>query len=272
MGVCVVEGVGCVQTDREVDVAAFARNAVEQLGVQSLCFPLLYPEIGVPQALSVLDSSSLLERRPSPVIDWSDRGVQLWTRCEQRLGSRATRRRRRFEESGAACTWVSGQLAVDVIAEIERKSWKSAAGMDMHTRSQFELYEELVRCGFVQVRAAVLDGEPIAYRLDCTVRGVLFCLKWSFNDTYRHLSPGFAMLAIDLARAHGSSAISAVDLYGSPDSLKALLATGERRRCDVYWPQSVAAAEMQAERAEHDRMGIRTQALGGGIRSAYVTE
>jgi len=272
LGICLVEGVGCLQTGHQVDVAEFVRASVTDLNVGSLCFPLLYDESAVPRSLGALPAASCMERRPSPLIDWSDHGAGLWARCEDRLGSRAASRRRGFEESGATCAWIDGQAADDVVADIERKSWKSAAGLDMHSRGQFGLYAELVLRDFVKVRVATVEGDAIAYRLDCLVADVLFCLKWSFDDGFRHLSPGFAMLALDLARSHSSSIVRVIDLYGAPDTLKSLLATGERRRSDVYWPPSVATEKMLLERTAHDGVGILAHESGVGLRSLYAED
>jgi hypothetical protein len=111
---------------------------------------------------------------------------------------------------------------------------------------------------------------PIAYRIDTCVGGVLFALKWSFDEAWRRVSPGFSLLAVDLPRRCKILDVTHADLFGSPDLLKDAVSTGERQRCEFIWPSGPVADRILAERHAHDTRAAQALAQGKGIRTSYA--
>lgn len=197
-------------------------------------------------------------------------GVGLMARVRERYGSRADRQWRRFENAGLAVATVAGKPAVEVLDRIERASWKTKAGQSMHEREdQFALYCTLIERGVADLEV-VYDGlSPVAYRLDTKIGRVVTCLKWSYDDRYRRFSPGFHLLTTDLVRRWSGADLARVDLFGSPDLLKRLISTGERRRFDLAWPDASVAQDLRLERISFDAKIRASYEAGRGIREHY---
>ena len=272
LATCFVQGAGLMATgDGPVDVIEFLEVARGQLGVEAVYFPLLYEDVQDAQALLSSNSGRMLRRRPSPVISWHDGGADVWDRCVRRLGSRARRRRTKFEGRRLQVRTVDGGLAADIVESIERSSWKAPLGQDMVSRGQIGFYRRLIETGEPLIRVAFDDERAVAYRLDLTVGRNIYCLKWSFDEQMRSVSPGFYLLAVDLAECYSTADVDAVDLFGAPDLLKDTLSTGERSRIDLVWPGGRVAASVLSERGAHDRINAAIHASGVGVRDAYVT-
>lgn len=207
-------------------------------------------------------------RLPSPHVDCRP-GDDLWARVQERYGSRAARQRRRAEACGLVQRRLAGEAAVAVVDHVERRSWKARAGQSMHHRDdQYALHAQMLRDGLTSV-SALLDGDrPVAYRLDAQARRTVACLKWSYDDDYRRCSPGFYLLTCGLAHDWDHRAVDRIDLFGSPDQLKRLVATGEMRRVDLAWPAE-AAVTLAAERRAHDRRAAAALRDGMGLRRLY---
>jgi hypothetical protein len=252
-----------------VDPLELVSAARSHLGIDTLYMPLLYDDIPYTAELLRLDDAVVLRRRPSPTICWDRRGADLWGRCELRLGSRARRRRKRFEESGLSVRTVTGDEAMRAVDRVELSSWKARMGQDMRSRGQWAFYQHLILGGAASVRVASRDREALAYRLDMIVDRTVFCLKWSFDERSRRFSPGFYLLAVDLVSSYSDAAIDRIDLFGAPDALKDSLADGSRERLDLAWPSGPMASTVLAERAEHDRRTLTNYECGKSIRSNY---
>lgn len=267
---CLVAGAGgFLGEDTAQNVGPWLVETRAALAVDILYFPLLYPDLTTARRLLAAPSGRRLERRPSPVIDWSRRGEDLFRRCEERLGSRARRRRQRFERAGLAVRWLEPTESRYALDYVERRSWKADCGQDMHGRGQFDLYAQLAKTGAATIRA-VFDGpHPVAYRLDMRAGEVVYCVKWSFDETYRSVSPGFYLLACDLPVSYPDRSVTTIDLYGSPDTLKGALASGVRQRWDLAWPDGSVATRILDERQAHDAAQEQVYRRSGGIREAY---
>ena len=260
----------CLFTDRQYageghDFAGLADAVRSELGVPLVYFPLL----GSAAARRGRSAGfAVWERLPSPYVGWSDRGAGLMSRVRERYGSRADRQWRRFENAGLTVATVAGKPAIEVLDRVERASWKTATGQSMHERGdQFALYCVLIERGVADLEV-VYDGTfPVAYRLDTKIGRVVACLKWSYDDRYRRFSPGFHLLTTDLVRRWSGVDLARVDLFGSPDLLKRLVATGERRRFDLAWPDGSAAQDLRLVSAAAD--GV--EAEGRAIRREGAT-
>lgn len=210
-------------------------------------------------------------RLDSPHIDWRLPIELLWRRVCRRYGSRAERQRRRFDGSGLHERALRGAEAVDAMDVVERRSWKARAGQSMHHRDeQFVLYGALLRDGTATL-ATVFDGDrAVAFRLDTLVARTVCCLKWSYDEAYRRCSPGFHLLTRGLVNTWGGRDVERIDLFGSPDRLKALVSTGATARVDLAWPRGQLAHELGEERATHDERIRRAFEAGLGVRQVYA--
>lgn len=251
------------------DLPAFTAALTEQTAADLVYFP----NVATSSFADCSDVSGGLvtwERLPSPYIDLAGlTASSLWERVCSRYGSRAERQRRRFESAGFEVRALADEEAVAAVSTVERKSWKAHAGQSMHQRdNQFALYSDLLRSGLAQIIAA-FDGElPVAFRLDVRTGITVQCLKWSYDEAYRRYSPGFYLLTHALA-ANLPPGVDRIDLFGSPDLLKDLLADGTQPRIDVAWPAGDCAEALRAERESHDRRIQIARTSGRGVRTLY---
>ncbi len=243
------------------------------LAVDVLWFPLICMDMPGTCELAALRGAAVSNRRPSPTISWSTNGGGVWNRAHNNLGRRAERRRRAFETLGLECREVEdADLVIEFVAQIERSSWKATCKQDMFSRDQFSLYSSLVRRGVLRA-VMVFDGDrPVAYRLDGRSGKTLFCVKWSYDEAHARASPGFYLIAVDLAQRYRGSDITRIDLFGGSDSLKESVMTGSRHRVDIAWPNGERADELLLRGLEHDAIVENHLKTGRGLRHLYYTE
>jgi hypothetical protein len=209
------------------------------------------------------------ERLPSPFVDWSDRGTDLLRRVRDRHGSQADRKWRRFEAGGLRVRLRVDDPSADV-REIESRSWKAGAGQAMHQRGQLGLYSTLLSEGIATADIAYLGQRPVAYRIDAQIGDEVACLKWSFDERFRRFSPGFYLLTVGLRLRYADSALERIDLHGSPDTLKALVATDSRPRLDAAWATNYERVKrLRRERTLHDERIREVWVARKGVRHAY---
>jgi hypothetical protein len=242
----------------------------QQLCVSSLWFPLMCEDMAATRLLMSMDDVMTFSRRPSPIIDWSNSGSEVWTIACERLGGQAERRRKAFEKIGLSIQSIEDpERAVQFIAQVERMSWKASSAQDMFSRDQFALYSTLIRERVLRTVGVVDDGRPVAYRLDGRADHTLFCVKWSYVEGYSKVSPGFYLIAQDLARRYGQMHLARMDLYGGLDTLKAAVMTGARSRVDVVWPGGPAAVELTRRGLAFDSILDSHFRTGRGLRYLY---
>lgn len=244
-----------------------AKQVCEDLGT-----PVVYfPHMGHETARRAHGRFALWERLPNSVLDWSDRGATLCKRVRERYGSRSQRQWSRFERSGLTVRTALGDAAISAVDWIEGRSWKATCQQSMHHRdNQLELYSALIKNNLVQLDVAYDGLKPVAYRMDARVGDTVMCLKWSFDEEYRRLSPGFYMLTVGLVERWARTDVSCIDLSGSPDSLKTLVRTDVSPRFDLAWPVGRAASKIRIERERHDARLRTNYEAGRGIRHAYL--
>ncbi|MGI9001655.1 MAG: GNAT family N-acetyltransferase [Pseudonocardia sp.] len=229
------------------------------------------PVVYFPHVASAAASGLASWRRlDSPIVTWADRGRDLPDRVRRRYGSRADRQWRRFETAGLTAAPVSGAEAISVLDTIERRSWKAACGQSMHDRDQqFELYSGLLDRNLVTLDVVWHGRRPVAYRLDARTGRTVACVKWSFDEDYRRCSPGFSLLTRGLVCRWGAVELDRIDLFGSPDTLKDVVASGAVPRYDLAWPPGPAAAALCAERSAFDRAARDNHVARRGVRYLY---
>ncbi|MGH3941044.1 MAG: GNAT family N-acetyltransferase [Pseudonocardiaceae bacterium] len=209
-------------------------------------------------------------RRDSPTVTWTEQGRDLPERVRRRYGSRADRQWRRFQAAGLTTAPASGTAAVAVLDTIERRSWKAMCGQSMHDRDQqFELYSGLLDRNLVTLDVAWHGRRPVAYRLDARMGRTVACVKWSFDEAYRRSSPGFYLLTEGLVRRWGPVELDLIDLFGGPDTLKDMVASGAVPRYDLAWPPGSAADELRAERSAFDHAARDNHTASRGVRHLY---
>lgn len=209
-------------------------------------------------------------RRDSPTVTWAEQGRDLPERVRRRYGSRADRQWSRFEAAGLTTAPASGAAAVAVLDTIERRSWKAMCGQSMHDRDQqFELYSGLLDRNLVTLDVAWHRRRPVAYRLDARMGRTVACVKWSFDEDYRRSSPGFYLLTQSLVRRWGTVELDLIDLFGSPDTLKDMVASGTVPRYDLAWPPGPAADALRAERSALDHAAQDNHTARRGVRHLY---
>ncbi|WP_189239040.1 GNAT family N-acetyltransferase [Planomonospora parontospora] len=238
------------------------------LGTGLLYFPLAYPESAAADRLAAVPRMAVWRRSPSPVVRWDDGGHGVMERFRERHGSQATRKTRRWNSSLRAAT-MTGTAACAALAEIERHSWKASARLDLDSEGQLGYYQRLLRRRLVTMSAAVLGDRPVAYRLDARHQDTVYALEWSYDARFGGHAPGMFLMVDGLRRRWGGVPLKRIDLFGGPDMLKLLVATGDRERIDFAWPAGPAADRLRRERHAHDARLRRCLDAGVGVRAAY---
>lgn len=245
----------------QLGVRLSARQVATALNCAEVYWPLLTDQAP--------PGATTWERLASPYVGWSNGGTDLLERVRERHGSQADRKWRRFEAGGLLVRLRVADPRAD-IREIERRSWKAAAGQAMHQRGQLGLYSTLLSEELATADVAYLGDRPVAYRIDTQVGDEVACLKWSFDEDFRRFSPGFYLLTVGLRLRYADSSLQRIDLHGSPDTLKALVATGGQVRCDAAWALDTERVKhRRRERMFHDERIRRTWVARRGIRHAY---
>jgi hypothetical protein len=243
---------------------------LRQLRVSHLVFPLVYRDDARTKALCSVQGTAVFGRRPSPIIDWSQNGVDIDSRLQERLGSRYRRRRRAFERRSFTVLAIDDcDAAAGIVRDVEKQSWKARCGQDMLSRRQFSLYESLLRRQVLKATAVIDAGRPVAYRLDGFAGSVVVCVKWSYDDAYAKTSPGFYLIACDVPRRYGERSLSHIDLFGGEDTLKCVVMSGSVGRVDVVYPGDEKAPELVRDGLRLDRQVAAHLPSGRGLRYFY---
>lgn len=240
-----------------------------ETGAEVLYFPLAYPHTAATSLLARVPDIVRWERTPSPAITWSDCGTGMDARFQQRYGSQAARKERKWQAHLQART-LPPQAAVQVLTQIEATSWKAGQRADLGASGQLTSYQHLLQKGMVELAATFYRGEPIAYRLDCLFRDTVYALEWSFDQRYAPLAPGIFLLVQGLVQRWGSTPLACIDLFGSPDLLKSLIETHRRPRIDLAWPPGKSTQHLCAARREHDAHLTRCVTQGIGVHRVYI--
>jgi hypothetical protein len=237
-----------------------------------LYFPLVYKHTFTGIAFS--NSNAIgWQRSSSPIILAAAVNEDLVARAKIRIGSIADKRIKRFENSGASIKTAKNEESMNYISTIEQRSWKATCGQDMFSRNQAYIYESLARSEHSHVRIAMLGDKAIAYRFDYRINNIVYALKWSFDESYKKLSPGFYMLTKDLTQSWRNKNIYHIDLHGSLDNLKSSICDDDMgcERSDYAWPAGNDDVYiLRSERIEHDRRQLDNMKAGRGIRYLYL--
>ncbi|MFV2195473.1 GNAT family N-acetyltransferase [Nocardiopsis sp. LOL_012] len=260
-----------VLADRELEPETLRRLLgwiARDLDAAYLYFPLAYPETAAAGALAAVPGMAVWNRSHSPVIDWEDQGHGILNRFHDRHGSQARRKARRWRKA-LRMEVLAGNAARSALADIEGRSWKASVGLDLASEGQLGYYQDLLDEGVVRLSAAMLDGRPIAYRLDARHDSTVYALEWSFDARFGRYAPGMFLMVDGLPQCWADADLERVDLFGSPDTLKQLLATGTRERVDLAWPSGSAVHRLRHERQAHDARLRQRFERGIGLAVTY---
>ena len=93
------------------------------------------------------------------------------------------------------------------VVEIERGSWKEAAGTSLTANPIQETFHRKMlpraaECGLFSGHLLLLDGEPIAYVMGLLHKGIFLDLKNSYRSAYRECSPSHVLMNFVLPRLY----------------------------------------------------------------------
>lgn len=242
----------------------------------NLYFPLIDPDyfpILDPDCLKPEDQKYLLtwSRRPNAVIQWRGRSESMYDRALIRSNSQVSKKKRRIESLGySLSTKEFGLSAKERMLEVDNSSWKYLRKQAMSQRdNQSQFYGSLLTSGFATASFLNYQDKPVAFRLDVLMEDALTCLKWSYSESHRRVSPGLYMLTTALDREWENSDLETIDLHGGPDALKRLIQTTEQPRCDVWCGNASTGKLLRADRLTFDGRTSENLRSGKGLRYAY---
>ncbi len=217
-------------------IEGFVKEIKSILGANTLYFPLVYRTSRILSTFQNKDQFYIYERLSNQIIKPPFDQEEIWKRVRKRYGSRADKQKSKFEKDLHTKTF-SGNDVKDMISNVESNSWKRIYKQDMFSRdNQIDYYNNLVKSGLAEIVFACNKTDlPVAFMINVEINKILYVLKWSYDDHFKKYSPGFYLLTVDLPRRYGDTKYKYIDLYGSLDSLKALVKTDEIKRVDVIF-------------------------------------
>tara|TARA_B100000609_G_scaffold8133_1_gene6291 strand:+ start:8247 stop:9650 length:1404 start_codon:yes stop_codon:yes gene_type:complete len=144
--------------------------------------------------------------------------------------------RRRLDEYGqwelsSSTTPAQAKTFVREYMSILNRSWKAPE----LSRSFFrKLCQQTAECGHFRSYTLYIDGRPVACQMGFLKDGTYFCYKTAFDDLYRILSPGIAVMELAFEDVIGQGA-RAIDLLTGAGAYKDLWCGDQRIQCHVLW-------------------------------------
>lgn len=257
-----------------VDVIdAFLAEIKDFLNASSLYLPLIYETYGLSSEILKISNGLKWDRLPTQIISGDYIIEEVWEQVESVYGSRSRRQKKKFERD-LQVSEIDAQATdtIDIIIKtVETNSWKSQAKQDMMTRdNQFEYYSSLIKSGAAKLTAAFHDQRPIAFIITAQVNGVLYAIKWSYDDNYSKYSPGFYLLVVDVINKYANKNLKYIDLFGSPDQLKDMIQNGSVKRYDFCYDHSINAEELMSKRQRFDTKVKDNYESKNSIRDIYI--
>lgn len=247
------------------------QRILKRLDAIGLYFPYIDKRLNSFVFFNQLANCLSIQRLSSPYILWQENNQLFIDRVRKNSKRKAHRFWSKFE-SRLQLKEVSGEKAIQILDEIERKSWKHISQQSMHFReSQFTFYSDWLRRGGLFLHVAEENGQPVAYRLDAKLHHTVYALKYSYDEKYKRFSPGYYLLTQGLYSRWCCSQIKNIDLWGSPDTLKNSIKTGEYQRYDFLWPASPIGQKLLHERISHDKTLSSHLDNNMGLKTIYKT-
>lgn len=225
----------------------------KRLNGASLYFPYIDERSASFSFFKSLSNCLSIQRLPSPIIQWEEKGQLFIDRIGENSKKRACRFWKKFEKA-LRVNELTGEEALLALDAIEKKSWKHQSQQSMHFRdNQFLFYSDWLRRKGLFMQVAEDEGKPVAYRLDAKLHQTVYTLKYSYNEDYKQFAPGYYLLTRGFYTRWINKGIENIDLWGSPDTLKNSIKTGEYQRHDFLWPTSPSGEKLLGERLAHDK-------------------
>lgn len=147
--------------------------------------------------------SEEIGKQTSPYIVLQDSWSQHFASLPKKVRSTIRNGVKRMRERGQlqyreVRVNADAELFADAIREIERDSWKEAAGTSLtanrlQERFHTEFLRSAVQNGWLCGQLLLLDGEPVAYIYGLLYNGIFSDLKESYKSSYREMSPGHVL-------------------------------------------------------------------------------
>lgn len=123
--------------------------------------------------------------------------------------------------------------ALQDVLQIERRSWKERFGTSLASESNVAwFYSDLARkCaqrGWLRIYLLCVDRQPIAHIFGVSYKNEYYALNTSYDESYKHLSPGAVLFSYALEDAFSQSC-SSFDFLGVEYRWKNELANAARR-------------------------------------------
>jgi CelD/BcsL family acetyltransferase involved in cellulose biosynthesis len=146
-----------------------------------------------------------ISKQTSPYIELQENWEQHFPSLPKKFRSTIRNGEKRMRERGRLeYRELRDNANIDYFAaatlEIERDSWKEAAGTSLNANPvQESFHTELLRTaaqnGWLCGHMLLLDGEPVAYIYGLLYNGIFSDLKESYKSRYRDMSPGHVLKA-----------------------------------------------------------------------------
>jgi hypothetical protein len=146
---------------------------------------------------------------------------------------------RRLQRSGPVTLRVLADLTPDEVEaplrqafQLEQRSWRTQSGATvLGTPGLFEFYRHQARqlAAWRQLRLVFLEhqGQPIAFEVGWTAKGVYHSFKVGYDQQYRRASPGHLLRMLLLEHLFQQSDVSLVDFQGPLTDAMAVWSTRE---------------------------------------------
>ncbi len=244
-------------------------RAVERIGARAFHLHETERHAPVVECLADQPDTAVVVRLPNPVIDWHDNGEDMLIGAQRHFGRTFWRRVRRWDREFEVTT-VRGEAAIDVVENVERRSWKARWGTHLD-EGELAFYRALLMRDECLLTLATAGGEPAAYFLEMRVGDVVYGMQSSYAETFARRSPGAFLTTIGLHRRWHGSGIATYDLLGGSGPLKDALASRAIPRVDVAWPVCAATRDLLKERVRFDCHRTAASERGRGARHVAAT-
>jgi len=187
-------------------------------------------------------STCISQRSSSPILRLNGTWSDYLNSKSRHFCKELDRKSRLIERHGKADWYVvtntnQVESAIENFLAIEENSWKHKEGRSIAARPLLtKFYKEFaVRCaekGWLRMHFLSLNDIPIAYIYGLVFNNEYFALKTSYNEKYRHLSPGTVLFGYAI-RDGFEKKLSTFDFLGGEDRWKNQFASDLRQHVDL---------------------------------------
>jgi CelD/BcsL family acetyltransferase involved in cellulose biosynthesis len=171
------------------------------------CDVILGEQLPADSAWSKRLHGRVLRREGSPVLrfhgSWEESTRHWTTHLRQQLRRKERRLADRFEMRVRTITQSSDlEPALDTFFELHRARWAAGTGFAEREAFHRKFARRAFEKGWLRLRFAELDGEPVAVHLSFQFCGVESLYQTGWDPDYAHTSVGTLLLVDVMRRAH----------------------------------------------------------------------